>query len=262
MKNIIVVGYPKSGSTWITRLTAELVGCPVKGFWNEPNHKEIAIEGLERSSNYRCFKAHQTFRDLEIDDQIINNQSFIIYVIRDPRDVAISGANYFRFQNYELSKKINFINRLILKLPYGNTISERFIIEPFKIDCMINAIINGSSSVHPWCSVPWKEHYSSYLKQDCIFIRYEDMLMDPFNESKRILKYLDVIRNEQEIDAAIQRQSFKNRKKEFKEKGDNYRAKFLRRGQPYQWKKKLNYKQKNIFRTSLYEELKMFKYLI
>ena len=47
MKNIIVVGYPKSGCTWATRLVAELVGCPVGGFW-QSDKKEIAVEG-ERS---------------------------------------------------------------------------------------------------------------------------------------------------------------------------------------------------------------------
>ena len=56
MKNIIVVGYPKSGSTWITRLTAELVGCPITGFWNQSNQNEIAREGQDRTSDFRCFK--------------------------------------------------------------------------------------------------------------------------------------------------------------------------------------------------------------
>ena len=37
MKKIIIVGYPKSGNTWLTRLTADLVGCPVEGFLYNPN---------------------------------------------------------------------------------------------------------------------------------------------------------------------------------------------------------------------------------
>ena len=48
VKNIIVAGYPKSGCTWATRLLAELVGCPVAGFWNS-DKDEIAIEGEERA---------------------------------------------------------------------------------------------------------------------------------------------------------------------------------------------------------------------
>ena len=56
---IIVCGYPKSGNTWLTRLVAEIIMSPVVGFWMYPLHNEVAIEGLDRKSDYMCFKAHQ-----------------------------------------------------------------------------------------------------------------------------------------------------------------------------------------------------------
>ena len=65
MKKIIVVGYPKSGCTWATRLVAELVGCPVAGFW-QSDKKEIAIEGEDRVSDFRCYKSHHQLAELGV----------------------------------------------------------------------------------------------------------------------------------------------------------------------------------------------------
>lgn len=100
MKNVIIVGYPKSGNTWITRLTAELIGCPVSGFWNEPDNQEIAVEGQSRNSEFRCFKSHHPLSELSNTfDTKDHKKNHIIYVIRDPRDVSVSGAHYFKFEN-------------------------------------------------------------------------------------------------------------------------------------------------------------------
>jgi len=56
-RRILICGYPKSGNTWLTRLVAELVGCPVSGLWmctkNTTDNK-----GQTRISEYECFKAH------------------------------------------------------------------------------------------------------------------------------------------------------------------------------------------------------------
>lgn len=56
-RTVIVSGYPKSGNTWTTRLVAEAIGCPVKGFWGS-DHNEIAIEGAERDSEFLVYMSH------------------------------------------------------------------------------------------------------------------------------------------------------------------------------------------------------------
>lgn len=91
-QEVLVVRYPKSGNTWLTRLVAELISCPVKGFFGQPNNPEIAIEGSNRQSNYIVFKGHQTFHKV---CQKIQHKH-LIYIVRDVRDVAISGANFFK----------------------------------------------------------------------------------------------------------------------------------------------------------------------
>ena len=97
MKKIIVTGYPKSGNTWVCRLTAELVGCPVKGFWNS-RHREAAVEGKNRKSEYGAYKSHHQLEELMKKGA---SDHKIIYVIRDPRDIILSGVNYFDFSGYK-----------------------------------------------------------------------------------------------------------------------------------------------------------------
>lgn len=158
MKNIIVVGYPKSGNTWITRLIAELVGCQVAGFWNS-ELDEVAVEGQDRVSDFRCFKSHHQLDELNVD--IDNDENPVIYVLRDPRDVAVSGAGFFKHNRSER------IEKFLEKIPKGKSlygvISKIIHPEAHRIDKMIQAILYGSEEVHYWCRIFWKNHYMPYL---------------------------------------------------------------------------------------------------
>ena len=88
-ETVFVVGYPKSGCTWLTRLVAELLGCPVSGFLGEKSEDDMALEGQGRVSTYRVVRAHQQWTELE---PHLNAHTKVIYVVRDPRDATISGA--------------------------------------------------------------------------------------------------------------------------------------------------------------------------
>ena len=79
------MGYPKSGNTWVTRLIAELVGCPVAGLWHS-SKIEIAREGQHRVSDFQCFKSHHQLHELHTDKD--SDEHYIVYVIRDPREAV------------------------------------------------------------------------------------------------------------------------------------------------------------------------------
>lgn len=102
MIDIIIVGYPNSGNTWVTRLVAELVGCPVVGFLGS-DHNEIAIEGLQRKLPFQCFKSHHQLHELR---DIKTNTKIIIYVVREPRDICISGSKYFDINRWLWLRKV------------------------------------------------------------------------------------------------------------------------------------------------------------
>jgi len=254
MKNIIIVGYPKSGNTWVTRLTAELVGCPVVGFWQE-THTEIAREGQGRVSAHSCYKAHQQLKELGIEVNSVTATTKVIYVVRDPRDIAISGANYFNFD------KINLIEQFFRKVNKQKSYFSLFpVAETYQINRMIKAIIFGDAKLHKWLKVSWKDHYRPYLNAGILCIQYEMMLAQPERECKKILDYLNIQRDLPFVKQAIANQSFERKKSQFVEKGDIFQKNFLNRGQYGQWKNKLSSKQKQEILKYLKADLKFFGY--
>ena len=168
MKKIIVVGYPKSGCTWATRLVAELVGCLVAGFW-QSDKKEIAVEGEHRVSDFFCYKSHHQLGELGLrpDDPDV----WLIYVLRDPRDIAISAANYFQFDRFPRLAALFRSVRRGEKL-YRHTLYPLLVSQNYRLDRMTEALLHGSAEVHNWCRVSWREHWRP-RQAGVSIIRYE-----------------------------------------------------------------------------------------
>jgi len=214
MQKIIIVGYPKSGTTYLSRLTAELVNCPVEGFLYNPNHNEVAMEGENRISDFGVFKAHQQLHELKKED-VINAK--IIYVVRDPRAVALSGRYFFtanlisKNRDNFFIKRINFWSRKFFKAT----------IQRIKINRLV---LYGDSGVHHWCKVPWKKHWKPYFEKEDIFkIKYETLLELPL----RILDFIGIESNESERLKAIENQSLANVKKKTAKENNPRKSKLL-----------------------------------
>lgn len=231
-KNIIIAGFPKSGTMWTTRLVAQIVGCPVKGYWGL-DYDTTVKEGESRTSSWNCYISHHLYSELT--DVNFHNICKIIYVVRDPRDIVVSGIFHFNFYHKPISILKNEFpqpGRLLRFLKFASRTTYG---QKRKIQRMINLLINGDPYINQ-CQHPWGHHVNSYLAHDVIFVKYEDLLNNGTNTLKQILSYLGETRTEDEIADAIAQQSFGKRKKEFIEKGDKIRARHLRIGKSGDWK--------------------------
>lgn len=116
---------------------------------------------------------------------------------------------------------------------------------------MNNAIVYGDKNIS-FCYSPWKDHvYSYYKKTNVLILNYKKLMLDPFAECERIIKHLNIYRDADHIKAAINIQSFQNRKKAAIEQKDFANAHFLRSGKINQWESKLTLKEKIFFQNKL-----------
>ena len=181
-KRIIICGYPKSGNTWLTRLTAEIVECPVIGFWDDLSLKEEAIEGLDRVSEWECYKSHSCMKRLNV-----NENDKIIYVIRNPKDIIVSAYHYFY-----IKPRNECVHRLFKYLPFGLRVYNRFYnTEKFRINTVVKWLLYGTNEA-PCLNIPWKEHVSGALKANILTLKYEDLIKSPVRETEKPLELLTV----------------------------------------------------------------------
>ncbi|MEZ5582532.1 MAG: sulfotransferase domain-containing protein [Candidatus Competibacteraceae bacterium] len=211
----------------------QIADCPVENFWKpHPNYLEPAIEGHERISNHRCWKSHHIYE--EFSDRLRQGDLRLIYVVRDPRDIVISGAHYFYFDRAPRMR--DALKKLPMGLRFYNAVINSM---HYKLLRMTETVMYGCAATHVWCAVPWAEHVCAYLDASVFTVRYEDMLDDPLHEATRIAEYLKLSRSEQQLKNAISRQSFDTKKKALHGADLQRNSKILREGRSGQWKEQL-----------------------
>ncbi len=160
----------------------------------------------------------------------------IVYIVRDVRDVVVSGAHYFSFRSRTLSGRMSRAARWLWP-PSPEAEARR------RVDRMLHAVAAGDPCVSPWCATAWDSHVADYLDAGVFVVRYEDMLHTPESECHRLLQHLGVHSSAERVRAAIARQAFANAKMRFATSGDSKRATFLRQGSSGGWIKTLTPEQ-------------------
>jgi len=248
MHEICIFGYPKSGTTWLCRLFAECISCPVAGYFGKRRiSKEIAKEGQKRKSKYRVWKGHWTSDILhearhvykEVKPQKDNPKialslNQIVYIVRDVRDVICSGIPHL-LSDYNMNSQDirDKIDEFLQKVYQG---------EFFK------SVVYGQS---------WDEHVKGWLERKIFYVRYEDLLDNPFCVLSNILKYLKIEQSQKMIENAIYNQSFDIKKNKLK----GEKKKFLRKGQSFQYKTIFNLHQLKEAEILFGNTLKRLKYI-
>ena len=176
--DVFVVSYPKSGNTWTRFLIANLVHPNERAHFGNinrlvPDPEALSRRELDRLPHPRYIKSHQYFDP---------RYPKVIYVVRDPRDVALS---HYHFQR----------KRKVL------ADSDR--IEPF-----VRRFVAGGTSSYG----SWGENVAGWLatrngSAGFLLVRYEDMLAKPNDELARVASFLSITADAAQIHQAVQRSS-------------------------------------------------------
>lgn len=178
--DVFVVSYPRSGNTWTRFLIANLV-YPAENvsFTNIerliPDTSSQSNRALKRTPRPRIIKTHQYFD---------HRYRKMIYIVRDPRDVALSMYNFQR--------------------------KYRQIADDYPLQSSVDDFVRGNLISADWGS--WGENVASWVytrsdSKDFLLLRYEDMIADTSRELARIARHLGIEASSDRLQSVIDRSS-------------------------------------------------------
>jgi hypothetical protein len=255
---IYVIGYPKSGTVWMTRLVADTLQCPSYGLTpaGEKSINNLDASGFDRKSNFEVLHGHLIAQNLPCQ---INEQSRIIYVVRDFRDVVVSGF----FHHYRINEKLVLLNyqssryrldrifwrRLVFTLEInkliqhwscwsGGTTELEF------IKRLMRVVISGRfmDKIKGGTVGNWSDHVNGWIdfSPNIATIRYEDLLAGPKKLLQDALSRLELPFYPVQLTEAIDQNRFKKKKSFFENKNDTKNVLFLRKGIAGDWQRFLD----------------------
>jgi hypothetical protein len=214
--DIFLVSYPKSGNTWTRFLLGNLMN-PDEGitFANvERKVPDIYAESkrtFKRAPRPRLIKSHECFDP---------RYPRVIYIVRDPRDVALSAYHYDRKgrnipDGFPLEKYVT--TRFMKTDEYFGSWGEHagsWLVNPNNIlqmsrlkDGFLGTMGSWGENVMSWVGA--RGHDREFL-----LVRYEDLLEDTRREMTRISEFLGLVHiSAEQIDKAVELSSAENMRK-------------------------------------------------
>ncbi len=171
--DVLVVGFPRSGNTWLGFMLANALAPERHGDLTLATFGALVPDvndeyfwgrgSLERHASLpspRFFRVHATY-----------DPAFprVVYVVRDPRDVLVS---HYHLQRLEKPEFDFSLREFVLRGAY-------------------------------W-PAPWDEHVRGWLvREDLLLVRYEDLHADPARELARVLSHAGLELRAEAVDAAV-----------------------------------------------------------
>lgn len=205
---VFISSWPKSGSTWVTRLIGDVLNSPTGGSTPEQDIKEVATEGQDRSGQYIVRKGHFVLIDTlkgpvvpkphRLAYKKLTNEKLIV-LVRDPRDVCVSGAWHWQV------KPEQFLNRMIA----GDVAK---------------------------CG-RWDTYYNSFMRldyQNIQIVRFEDLLDNTVSVIDNLLQDLE-LDSALDVQECVTRNSFAVRKAQIGDDEKELRRNNMRKGTSGDW---------------------------
>jgi hypothetical protein len=216
--DIFLASYPRSGSTWLRFLLFESLAGQSSGFANVnqsiPDVREHKIGVPLMPDGGRLIKTHEVYHP---------EYRKAVYLVRDPRDVALS--------EYAYQSALGLVEQ--------------------PLDDYLRVFL--TSGVNPFSS--WTEHVESWLAaplsgDQLLVVKFEDLRRDSVKTVGQIIRFFGITPDEDRIRQAIANNSVDRMKA--KEKDTPQRAskkgQFIRSGSVGGWRANLTAAQVKIFR--------------
>lgn len=242
---VYISGFPKSGTTHLTRLLGDTLNCPTGGSIKSQDKNEPAAGGFDRESNIIVRKGH--FKIIQDDQKkavikphlmnpdLLSHNEYVICLFRDPRDIAVSMSYY-----------------------WGIT-----------VQAAVNQMIDGNG--HSRFCGNWGEYVTSWLKhvrknRQVNWIRYEDLMKSPEFTVERLLLFIARYIKMKDIENAIERNKIECVRERIKAGedspplGKNLNLRLVRNGTPGEWRNHIGPKLNHRIYTSFDGVMKLLEY--
>jgi hypothetical protein len=190
-----IVSYPRSGNTWTRFLIANLLHPEEPATFANieslvPDTEAQSSRRLKRIPGPRFIKSHEYFD---------HRYPRVLYVVRDPRDVALS---YYDFQR-----------------------KYRQVEDHYPLEQYVSDFVNGRLISADWGT--WAENVGSWIAtrgngKKFLLLRYEDMVLDTAGELLRIADFLELRTSPAQLEQVIERSSAERMRELEKLQGDQW----------------------------------------
>ncbi len=230
--DVFLASYPRSGSTWLRFLLFESLAGESSGFGNVnesiPDVKEHKIGRPLMPDGGRLIKTHEVYHP---------EYRKAVYLVRDPRDVALS--------EYAYQTALGLVEQ--------------------PLDVYLRTFL--TKGVNPFSS--WTEHVESWLSaqlspDQLLIVKFEDLRKDTVAGVSEILSFFGVTPDEARIRQAIANNSVDRMKAKEKETPQraSKKGQFIRSGSVGGWRANLNESQIKIVRDHAADLLNRLGYAL
>ncbi|NQV41612.1 MAG: sulfotransferase domain-containing protein [Candidatus Marinimicrobia bacterium] len=223
--DVWVVGFPKSGNTWISYLSSYCFNLPFENFGDpKSNQKNPWVRELTSGKN--SWPSPDGFNSVKkthkLPDQVPVGKGLVIYALRDPRDVFVSYDHFMKSKHARLPGRIRYFLLGLL----------------------------GKQTQINWVIKKWSEHLNIWADLSALIVNYDKLLSEGATYLSPLFAKAPFGVDPEVVSEGVQQFSFENMSGG-RAPGAEDKKSFFRKGVSGDWENHLSSQEAKLFSTAI-----------